>query len=233
VLAHWVRDQLHLNRGAVLYLNDEYGRGIRQTFVAEYTRLGGDLQAVDPYLGERPDVGPYLDRLARTEPPEFIVVAGNRSEAEEIIRQARKRGLKMPILGGDGLEGIQAAGALADGVYLSSPYFPSIPTTPNRRFVAAFRRKFPDAGMPNQPAAGTYDAIYLLRDVIARGGSSRASVRRTLAGVGSVTPPFEGVTGTVAFDAHGDVPDQNVYMGLVQHGAVAVVNGANAPEGTR
>ena len=103
----------------------------------------------------------------------------------------------------------------------------------SRRFVAAFRRKFPDAGMPNQPAAGTYDAIYLLRDVIARGGSSRASVRRTLAGVGSVTPPFEGVTGTVAFDAHGDVPDQNVYMGLVQHGAVAVVTGANAPEGTR
>ena len=233
VLAHWVRDRLHLTRGAVLYLNDEYGRGIRQTFVAEYIRLGGDLQAVDPYLGERPDVGPYLDRLARGEQPEFIVVAGNRSEAEEIIRQARKRGLKMPILGGDGLEGIQAAGALADGVYLSSPYFPSIPSAPNRRFVAAFRRKYPDAGMPNQPAAATYDAIYLLRDVIARAGTSRAAIRRALAGVGSVTQPFEGVTGTVAFDANGDVPDQNVYIGLVQRGAVAVVNGADAPEGTQ
>ena len=169
VLAHWVRDRLHLTRGAVLYLNDEYGRGIRQTFVSEFTRLGGDLQSVDPYLGDRPDVGPYLDRLVHSESPEFIVVAGNRGEAEEIIRQARKRGLKMPILGGDGLEGIQAAGTLADGVYLSSPYFPSIPSTANRRFVEAFRRKYPDAGLPNQPAAGAYDAIYLLRDVIARG----------------------------------------------------------------
>ena len=89
-----------------------------------------------PYLGDRPDVGPYLDRLAHGAQPEFLVVAGNRSEAEEIIRQARKRGLKMPILGGDGLEGIQDAGALAEGVYLSSPYFPSIPSAPNRRFVA-------------------------------------------------------------------------------------------------
>ncbi|HUR93983.1 MAG TPA: ABC transporter substrate-binding protein [Gemmatimonadales bacterium] len=231
-LAHWVRDRLHFNRGVVLYLNDEYGRGIRQTFVAEYLRLGGVLQAVYPYLGERPDVAAYLDRMAKGEPPEFIVVAGNRGEAEEVIRQARRRGLTTPVLGGDGLEGIQEAGALAEGVYLSSPYFPSIPSTMNRRFVQAFRRKYPSAGMPNQPAAGAYDAVYLLRDVIAKVGSSRASVRRALAGVGSVTPPFDGVTGTVAFDGKGDVPNQNVYIGLVRHGAVEVMNGVDAPVGT-
>lgn len=233
VLAHWVRDRLRLTHGAVLYLNDEYGRGIRQTFVSEYTRLGGALEAVDPYLGERPDVGPYLDRLARGKPPEFIVVAGNRSEAEEVLRQARKRGLRMPVIGGDGLEGIQEAGELAEGVYLSSPYFPNIPSRANRRFVQAFRRKYPAAGLPNQPAAATYDAIYLLRDVIARVGSDRRAVRRELAGVGSITPPFEGVTGTVAFDANGDVPNQNVYVGLVHGGSVEVVNGTDDGRGTR
>jgi branched-chain amino acid transport system substrate-binding protein len=232
VLAHWVRDRLHLTHGAVLYLNDEYGRGIRQTFVAEYQRLGGELQAVDPYLGDRPEVGAYLDRLARSERPEFLLVAGNRSEAEEILRQARKRGLTMPVLGGDGLEGIQEAGDLAEGVYLSSPYFPSIPSLPNRRFVEAFRRKYPGAGMPNQPAAAAYDAVYLLRSVIARVGPDRAAVRRALAGVGSATPPFEGVTGTVAFDGNGDVPNQNVYIGLVRRGAVQVVNGADPPAAT-
>jgi branched-chain amino acid transport system substrate-binding protein len=174
-----------------------------------------------------------MDRLARDERPEFILVAGNRSEAEEVLRQARKRGLTMPVLGGDGLEGIQEAGALAEGVYLSSPYFPAIPSAANRRFVAAFHRKYPDAGMPNQPAAATYDAIYLLRDVIARVGSDRSAVRRALAGVGSATPPFAGVTGTVAFDGNGDVPDQNVYIGLVRHGVVEVVNGADEPGATR
>jgi ABC-type branched-subunit amino acid transport system substrate-binding protein len=58
-------------------------------------------------------------------------------------------------------------------------------------------------------------------------------VRRELAGVGSVTPPFEGVTGTVAFDANGDVPNQNVYMGLVRGGSVEVVNGTDDSRGTR
>jgi ABC-type branched-subunit amino acid transport system substrate-binding protein len=80
--------------------------------------------------------------------------------------------------------------------------------------------------MPNQPAAATYDAIYLLRQVIARAGTDRQAVRRALAGVGSETPAFEGVTGVVAFDAAGDVPDQNVYIGRVRRGAVEVANGA-------
>ncbi len=220
-LAHWTYGRLGFRRGAVLYLNDQYGRGIRQTFVQEFLRLGGELEAIDPYLGERPEVGPYLDRLARGR-AEFLVVAGNRGEATEILTQARRRGMTIPVLGGDGLEGIHEAGALAEGVYLSSAYFPNIPTEANRKFVEAYRRKYPQAGEPNQPAAATYDAVYLLRDVIARVGPDRSEVRRALAGVGSATPAYEGVTGTVAFDAAGDVPDQNVYIGRVNRGAIEV-----------
>lgn len=223
-LALWVRERLGLERGAVLYLNDQYGRGIRQTFVEQFLRQGGRLESVDPYLGDRPDVGPYLDRIARNRNVQFLVVAGNRGEAEEVLRQARRRGITVPVLGGDGLEGIEGAGALAEGVYLTSAYFPSLSTAANRRFVDAYRRKYPGAGMPNQPAAATYDAIHLLRRVIARAGPERQAVRRALAGVGSETPAFEGVTGVVAFDAAGDVPDQNVYIGLVREGAIEVAN---------
>lgn len=227
-LAHWVRERLGLERGAVLYLNDQYGRGIRQTFVDQFIQLGGRLQSIDPYLGDKPDVGPYLDRLAKSKWIEFLVVAGNRGEAEEVIRQVRRRGLTVPVLGGDGLEGIEAAGSLAEGVYLTSSYFPTLTTESNQKFVEAYQRKFPDAGMPNQPAAATYDAIYLLRDVIARVGTDRQAVRQALAHVGTETPAFEGVTGTVRFDSAGDVPDQNVYIGLVRGGAVEVADRTTA-----
>jgi branched-chain amino acid transport system substrate-binding protein len=224
-LAHWIAERLRLRRGAVLYLNDQYGRGVRQTFVREFLRLGGELESVDPYLGSTPEVDAYLDRLARSRRAEFLVVAGNRSEAEEILRRARGRGLAIPVLGGDGLEGIHEAGALAEGVYLSSSYFPTLATESNRRFVEAYARRY-GGSIPNQPAAAAYDAVYLLRDVIARSGTDREAVRRTLAAVGSATPPFEGVTGTVAFDAAGDVPNQNVYIGQVRRGEVIVAEDA-------
>ena len=93
-----------------------------------------------PISATSPTSAAYLDRMARSGKAEFLVVAGNRGEAEEIIRQARRRGLTMPVLGGDGLEGIHEAGALAEGVYLSSAYFPNLPTAgqpPLRRGLPA------------------------------------------------------------------------------------------------
>jgi branched-chain amino acid transport system substrate-binding protein len=224
-LAKWVHDTLKLERGAVLFLNDQYGRGVRQTFVRDFVRRGGILRSIDPYLGDIPQVGPYLDRLAKVGGTDFLVIAGNRGEAEEILRQARRRGLTMPILGGDGLEGIEAAGALAEGVHLSSAYLPTLETPANRKFLQAYRRKFPAAGLPNQPAAATYDAVYLLREVIGRAGTKRSAVRRELARVGGAAPAFRGVTGTVAFDAKGDVPNQAVYIGVVHGGAVQLAGG--------
>ena len=224
-LARWVHDTLGLQRGAMLYLNDQYGRGVRQMFVREFARRGGVLLAIDPYLGDTPAVGPYLDRLAKLGGVEFLVIAGNRNEGEEILRQARQRGLQMPVLGGDGLEGIEEAGAIADGVYLSSAYLPTIASPANRAFLQAYRRKFPSAGLPNQPAAATYDAVYLLRDVITRAGPAREAVRRELARVGTKSPAFHGVTGTITFDARGDVPNQTVYIGVVRDGAAHLARG--------
>jgi len=219
-LAVWVHDTLGLTRGAVLYLNDQYGRGIRQMFVRDFLQRGGELPAIDPYLGEKPDVGPYLDRLAKIGRIQFLLVAGNREDAEEILRQARTRGLQMPVLGGDGLEGIEDAGAVADGVYLSSAYLPTLNTPANRAFLQAYRKRYPGAGLPNQPAAATYDAVYLLRDVIAKAGPKREEIRRALARVGNRAPAFNGVTGRLAFDNRGDVPSGAVYIGIVRDGAV-------------
>ena len=181
-LAHWVRDTLGLQRGAVLYLNDQYGRGVRQTFVEDFTRRGGVLQSIDPYLGDVPHVGPYLDRLAKTgtrlprrggqsqrgrgDPPPGPQARPHHAGAGR-RRTRRHRG------------GGCAGRRRLSLVGLSSR--PS-PTAANQSFVQAYRRKYPRrAGLPNQPAAATYDAVYLLRDVIARAGTKRQAVRRELA----------------------------------------------------
>lgn len=223
-LARWVRQRLDLARGAVLYLNDDYGRGIRVTFEREFTRLGGTVVSSDPYLAEPLEVDAYLDRLVAQGTAQFLVVAGNGAEGRRILAGLRARGSTIPVLGGDGLEGIEEAGALADGVLYTTAYLVSDPSERNRRFVEAFRRAAAGT-LPNQPAVATYDAVYLLRDVIARAGTRRDAIRRVLAEVGTRTRAFPGVSGPIVFDANGDVPDGLVSMGVVRGGQLLPAKG--------
>lgn len=51
------------------------------------------------------------------------MVAGDRASAAVVLRQARQRGITLPVMGGDALSGIQSEGAVAEGVYLTSNYF--------------------------------------------------------------------------------------------------------------
>jgi branched-chain amino acid transport system substrate-binding protein len=222
-LARFTRDRLGLSRGTVFYLNDDYGRGIRSVFAAEFVRRGGMIDDLAPYLGATPDVSPYLDRVARQKTSRFLFVAGNRSEAETVLRGVRARGLTLPVLGGDGLEGIEDAGDLSEGTYLSNAYLPTATTLKNRAFVAAYQRAYPGAAPPNQPAAATYDILYLLREVIARTGTDRRRVRDGVAQVGTSGPPFEGLLGPIAFDANGDVPTTRVLIGQVHAGRIELV----------
>jgi branched-chain amino acid transport system substrate-binding protein len=224
-LAQFTANRLGLRRGTILYLNDEYGRGIRASFAREFARQGGVIDAQDPYVGDTPEVGPYLERLARRKTSQFVFVGGNRGEAETAIRAARARGIEAPFLGGDALEGIEESGALAEGTYVSNAYLASFDTPKNRAFVLDYLRKYPGALPPNQPAAATYDIVFLLRAVIARVGTGRRAIRDAVAEIGRTSAPFEGVTGELAFDANGDVPRQRVIIGRVTGGKMLAVEG--------
>jgi branched-chain amino acid transport system substrate-binding protein len=223
-LARWIRERLGLVRGTVLYLDDPYGRGVRQRFAAEFTRRGGEIMAQSPYLGTEPDVSAYLDRMAKDGRSQFIVDAGNRSEAEAILRQAHARGMNVPLLGADGLEGIEQAGDLAEGVYETLAYLPQLETAANQRFVRAYKAKYPAEPPPNQPAAASYDAMHILAQVIARSGASRRRIRDGLQQV-NLQHPYDGVTGRIAFDSLGDVPTREVYVAVVRNGALRLAGG--------
>ena len=224
-LARWVRTRLNLARGAVLFSNDDYGRGIREVFERDYTGLQGQVTESDPYLGSSPVVEPYLDRIARDGRAEFVLVAGYLEEGTAILRGLRARGLALPVVGGDGLEQIERLGPVANGTFVTSSYLPEIPAPGNRRFLEAWGARYPDLPPPNGSGIYSYTAMHLLKAVIERVGTSRQAVRDALAEVGRGQPPFEGPLGPVAFDENGDLLDPRVYVGQVQDGRMILAEG--------
>ena len=224
-LAHWAHDRLGLNRAAVFYTNSEYGRGIRKAFEAEFATVQGAVTGAYPYLGDTPEVAPYVDLLTRDKRAQFMVIAGYDPDARTILTEARQKNLTIPAMGGDGLELIYKAGPVANGTYVTSSYFPQTDTPANKRFVAAYHKRFPDAGEPNNSGAASYDAVYMLKEAIGRVGTSRKKLRDAFAGIGTVTPAYEGAMGTIAFDSAGDVPSLKIYVGVVRDGAMQMAEG--------
>src|SRR5205823_14052810 len=47
-LARFARQTLAASRVGVIYVDDDYGRGLRQSFAAEFRRLGGTVVEEDP-----------------------------------------------------------------------------------------------------------------------------------------------------------------------------------------
>lgn len=225
-LATFVRQQLNLTRGAVLYMDNQYGRGFREVFASEFKKLGGQVLLSGPYLPEKPaDTGPYFDLIKKNGQVQFLLAASYETDGAELLRQLKKRGLDIPLLGGDGLEGLQREGAIADGSYQTAAYLPAVATPENQAFVQRYHQAFPTINPPNQTAAATYDIVKLLAQIITDVGTDRKAIRNALADVGTKRPTFVGVTGPIQFDANGDVPTKKVLIAMVKGGAVQLVEG--------
>ncbi len=219
-LARYAFERLGAQSAAVLYLNDDYGRGILTTFSEEFQRLGGTVVGQDP-ISPTADVAPYVARIQREGRAQALMIAGDRAGATAVLRAVRAAGLALPVLGGDGLTGIQAEGALAEGVYISSNYLPDLPGDRNAAFLQAYAAAS-GGERPDHRGAGAYDAVHLIADALRTAGTRRAAVRAALAEVGHARPAYEGVTGRIAFDENGDVRDKAVLVGVVRSGRLVL-----------
>lgn len=212
---------MNLRRAAVLYANDDYGQGVMSTFERAFRGGGGTVVAADPYLPavlERgSELDPYL-RRAIGRGADALVIGGQATEGVKIIQAARRLGFTGPILGSDGLTGAKDAGAVAEGVFVSSAFLPDRPDATAQRFVENYRKRY--SSLPDHRGAMTYDIMYLLRDAIREAGNDRQAVRDYVASVGADrgVAAYNGVSGPIAFDTAGDVRNKPVTVGVVRGG---------------
>jgi branched-chain amino acid transport system substrate-binding protein len=216
-IARFARRELGARRAGVIFINNEYGRGLRRAFTAEFTNLGGSVLEEDPYLSTSASFEPYLSRMRLRGGVDILMLACERPGADLALREARQLGLRWPVIGGDALTGIETLGPIAEGVRYSATYLPQRPGDRNARFVAAYARAF-RGDHPDHRGAGAYDILYLLVRTIGAVGPDRAAIRDYIAAVGVGKPAFDGVTGTIAFDALGDVPAKPVVIGTIRNG---------------
>lgn len=219
-LADYAKKVLAVERVAVFFDNDDYGKGLKDAFVKQAAAVGLQVVTVQDYVREKTsDFAPLLD-LARKAEAQAIFIAGLYAEGGAIVKQAREKGIQTQFLGGDGLFGpgfTEIGGPAADGTLITTPFMFG-PTSNQaakdfaRRFAERFGRE------PDTWAALTYDAITMALEGIGAVGTDRNELRDWMAGHDRPENGFKGITGVTYFDHNGDCL-KPAMVALVQGGS--------------
>jgi branched-chain amino acid transport system substrate-binding protein len=203
VVAKFARENLKATKVAVLYDQAQaYSKGLRDEFIKHFKSMGGQIVADQAYSGGDQDFSAQLTTI-RQAGPEAIFVPGYYTEAGNIALQARKLGISVPLLGGDGWDSEQLAAIGKDaieGCYYSNHYAPDQASPAVQTFVKKYQEEF-SGQTPDGLAALGYDAALILFDAMKR---SKSLGGKDLAKAIGETKNYSAVTGTITLDANRD-----------------------------
>jgi branched-chain amino acid transport system substrate-binding protein len=198
VCAKFARDDLKLTRAATLFNRAQaYSTGLNDYFKKHFTEMGGTIVTEQAYGDGDTDFSAQLANI-RDANPEIIFIPGYYTEVVNIAVQARRLGITLPLLGGDGwdAEDLKNAGSALDGSYFSNHYSHEEQRPVVQDFVKRYQAKY--GKIPDGMAATGYDAARILIDAMQRAKSLNG---KDLAKALAETKNFPGVTGIITMDA--------------------------------
>src|SRR6185503_342425 len=115
--------------------------------------------------------------------PQAVIMPGYYTEVGLVVRQAKKLGLTVPFVGGDGWDSpklIEIGGEALNGSYYSNHFAVTDPNPTIQNFVSAYKTRYSQT--PDALAGLAYDAANILFDAIKRANSTEgAKIRDAIA----------------------------------------------------
>jgi len=198
VMARFAANSLKVKRMAILRdIKNDYSVGLAEVFTESFEALGGSITGNESYSEGDSDFSAQLTSLKQAN-PEAVFIPGYYTEAGLIARQARKLGITVPLLGGDGWESPklwEIGGEALNDCYYSNHYSLNDPSPSVQNFVSSYKKR--NSETPDAVAALSYDAAGILFAAIRSAGSIEpAKIRDALAKIQA----YSGVTGTITID---------------------------------
>jgi branched-chain amino acid transport system substrate-binding protein len=206
--------RLGLRTIAMLYVNNEYGVGTARVFRKRFVELGGKITDEEAFSSGATDFRTAWEKIRSSGPQAVFVVF--QDDIGNILKQRSELGIKIPVYTTPVFEvasNLKKLGSLAEGVIYTyyGTFDPSARGGSVGEFNAAYEKRFRDA--PGYYAALGYDAASLMLEALKRSNFDAGKVKDSLYSIRG----FSGVTGTMSFDAKGDV-EKPVSLKVVRGG---------------
>ena len=188
---------------ALLYDNgDVFTKSGFDTMKKVATDLGLKITTIEEFQKGQTDFTVQLTKIKAAK-PDAVFCSAFYEEGGIILSQARKMGIVIPFVGGNGFNSpkvIEVAKEAAEGLIVATPWFGDKPDPKVKAFVQKYEKKFDKK--PDQFAAQAYDALYIMAKALKKAGKAdRDKLRDALAGIRN----FNGVLGKFSFDSERDV----------------------------
>ncbi|GHV85228.1 ethanolamine utilization protein EutJ [Spirochaetia bacterium] len=194
--ADFAYETLNARRAAVLYdAGADYNTGLADEFKKEFLKIGGQVVADEAYQTNDKDFNAQITRIKAAN-PDVVYLPNYYNDVALQANQLRDQGVGIPLIGGDGWDGlVDNTGDEALNGFWSAGFAADTTDPKGQTFVSAYRAKFNKSA--SQFAALGYDTMMLVADGIKAAGSfDTAAVKDAMAKLSGAY-----VTGNIRFDA--------------------------------
>lgn len=220
-MADYAYKTLGYKKAAVIHnQDDDYSNGMYKAFVEEFEKLGGKISEDVSFAKDASDFSAQMTKIAASD-AEFLFMPIYAEKAAQIIITANEKGVNLPLLGGDGLDGILEYltgdnAKLCEGLTYLTPFV----STDSNEKVQAFTKTYTDkyGKAPDQFAADAYDAVYLAAKALEKTGCTDPKALDNAAAVSAMNGlELDGLTGKMVFDATGE-PNKGAKVAKIVNG---------------
>jgi len=211
--ARFLVESLGVRRIALVHVDNEYGRGLKDQMIAALAALGVEPADVIEIHEAAPSHGAAVQRIMALQ-PDTVFLAGYETEGYILLPELREAGLTVPFMASDGCflyEFIDGSGPSAEGAYVSG-------ITPDPKLTTddAWWKDYQELEARNP---GTYSiAGYSAMEVIAEGVKKAGTFAASDVAAAIRNLDFQSLVGRVSYDAAGDLQEQTVYIFQVRDG---------------
>lgn len=209
-------ERLGAKRISILAVDIDFGKTLSAAFTAYATAHGAEIVSVDKFGMGETEFATVITKIKETVKPDLLYIPCYPSHGAEIVRQVRKQGLDVKILGTEGIDSVQfldVAQKDAEGVVITTNMDRDSKQAAVQAYIKGYKAKF---GMePDMVGASTYDAFETLFKVIGEVGTDAAKIRDSI----KALKGFETVTGRLIEYAPTRVAVKPVSIQIVKNGA--------------
>jgi branched-chain amino acid transport system substrate-binding protein len=216
--AEYAVGQLGAKHVFILYQADRsYPTLLAEYFKRQFEELNGTVENVATFNSTDPISTKIANISSGSAQPDLLFLSTETwADAEPIIKEIRKAGLSMPILGGDGYDSptLLTGGAIGiDGVYYTThTYFdPKTMDTNRSDFVSRYEQEYNSSAVPF--AGLGFDTVKIVAKAIMISGSQE-NFQEGMANISS----FKGVTGNLSYSGGVHIPVKTVTLMKIQNG---------------